>query len=766
MKTTLRIAKLELNTLFYSPIAWLLSIVFLVQCALSYISGIQNLLVNQQLGGTYLSYLDFSTLQVFGPRFGLFGGVVGKVYLYLPLLTMGLISRETSSGTIKLLYSSPVRIKQIILGKFIAMMGYNLLLVFILFMLAVAGILNIHAADAGLIFSGILGIYLLLCAYAAIGLFMSCLTTYQVVAAISTLVVFAILAYVGTIWQDVDFVRGLTYFLSISGRTDHLLQGLISTKDILYFVLIVCMFLSFAVIRLQSGRESKSWVHITGRYLLVFFFTLIIGYTSAIPGLIGYIDATADKTQTITPTTQKILKDLGDEPLEIISYVNLLDQRYWIGKPDQRNHDFDRWEPYLRFKSNISLIYVYYYDSPSDDQRIFESNPGKTLQQIAQLYAQSFKINLKKFKTPEEIHQIIDLKPELNRYVMQVKYKGKTTFLRLFNDPMQFPSETEISAALKRLTIRLPKIIFATGEYERSKDKVDDKDYGLLINQITNRNALVNQGFDTDTISLNRQEIPNGIAALIIADPRTDFTPLALSRIQRYLERGGNLLVAGEPGKSNVINPVIRSLGVQMMEGLQVQKNKVFPPNMVTALLTKTAASLSKELGKDFRDSVGVTMPNVSGLTYNSHGPFTVRPLLMTDEKLSWNKFDKLVLDSAAVIYNPANGDLKRSVPTALALTRKLNGMEQRIIITGDADFLGLAEYGRGGTANRDFATPLFGWFTYGQFPTDTSHPFSKDNRVNLTDSGIVVLKVILLGILPGSLIIFAAVFLIRRRRK
>ena len=47
---------------------------------------------------------------------GLFPSVQGYLYLYIPLLTMGLMSRELGSGSIKLLYSSPVTNTQIILG--------------------------------------------------------------------------------------------------------------------------------------------------------------------------------------------------------------------------------------------------------------------------------------------------------------------------------------------------------------------------------------------------------------------------------------------------------------------------------------------------------------------------------------------------------------------------------------------------------------------------------------------------------------------------
>src|ERR1700743_1041791 len=99
MKTTLKIAKTELALLFYSPIAWFLLVAFLFQCGLAYTGVIEGLLTQQELGGAGLRYLTFLTAGIFAPPYGIWPSLAGKLYLYLPLLTMGLMSRETSSGT-------------------------------------------------------------------------------------------------------------------------------------------------------------------------------------------------------------------------------------------------------------------------------------------------------------------------------------------------------------------------------------------------------------------------------------------------------------------------------------------------------------------------------------------------------------------------------------------------------------------------------------------------------------------------------------------
>ena len=796
MKTIFKIAKTELALLFYSPIAWFLLVAFLFQCGLAYTGTMENYLIQQEMGGRGLQYLTFLTTRIFAPQYGIWTGLVSKLYLYLPLLTMGLMSRELSSGTIRLLYSSPIKIREIIFGKFLAMMLYNLALVAILLLIVVCGLFNIRSADAGMLFSGLLGIYILLCAYAAIGLFMSCLTSYQVVAALSTLVLLGVLSYIGTLWQDIDFVRDLTYFLSISGRADHMLLGLITTKDILYFGVIIAIFLSFSIYKLQSDRESKpAWVK-AARYVLIVIFALALGYISSRPGLIGYLDTTATRTMTLTDNAQKIIKETGDAPLEVTSYINLLDNRMWYGRPENRNQDMERWEPYLRFKPGIRFHYVYFYDS-TGDKGLFKYNPGMTRDSLAEKYARSLKIDLKLFKTPAEIRKMIDLRPEENRYVMQLKYKDKTTFLRLFNDQGVFPSETETSAAIKRLMqAHMPKIAFVQGESERSIDKGGDRQYKMLTNEITFRYSLINQGFDVETVMLKDQEIPADIAALVIADPKIPFDSSSLRKIREYIAAGGNLLLAGEPGKQAVLNPILQLLGVQLMEGMLVQQSKDFSPELVQPFLTPAAAGLTKMLHKDADDSLVVTMRGAAALSYSMDGPFTVIPLLMTDGKSCWNKKVKpneeeiesdentggTVMMSAggamampmqggksrAIAYSPADGDQKGPLPAVIGLTRTVNGRQQRIVVAGDADFLSNVELSRSNpmTANFSFSTALFSWFSYGEFPIDTSRPGSKDTRLNLTNAGMTSLRVLLLGILPGILLIAGIILLIRRKRK
>jgi ABC-2 type transport system permease protein len=767
VKTAIRIAKIELNSLFYSPIAWLMLIVFFIQTSIAFSGVLSYWITVQELGGQYTESREFFTSKIFGTPAGIIGTIAYNLFLYLPLLTMGLISREISSGTIKLLYSSPIRIRNIVLGKFMAIAAYSLVLTMAVALFELMGVFFIEGVDMGLLLSCLLSIFLLLCAYGAIGLFVSSLTSYQVVAAIGTFVLFAFLNYLSQLWQDIDFFRDITYALSLSGRTNKMAAGLITSKDLIYFIIIVILFLGLTMLRLRGKRSAEGQLVKTGKHFALILSVVVIGYFTSQPQFTLYFDATSTKTQTLTKASQKILKDMGDEPVEVNSYINLLDNTYWNGQPVLRNTDFERWEPYLRFKPNVKLNYTYYYDSiPNPD--FYKANAYKSLDELAKNHAKSFRLDLDRFKKPEEIRKIIDLKPELGRYVMHVKYRDKSTYLRLFDDALVFPTERETGAALKRLITTLPKIGFLEGHLERSPTRGGDKDYRVMTSQITFRYSMVNQGFDVTTVSLKNGDIPADISALVIADPKAELDSVVLRKVSQYIDKGGNLFILGEPGKQQVLNPLLQTLGVEMMDGMIVQKSDEFSPSLVLPYFTPASAALSKVVAKDFKDSAFTDMPGVAPLKILYSGPFKAQSFLETDERKSWRKTGALSADSLQVSFNGAEGDEKGKFVTMLGLTRMVNGHEQRIIVSGDADFMSSLDLARGypETANFRFTTTLFGWLSNGQFPVDVSRPDARDIYIHLKGTDMPLIKAFFMWIIPFVFFILGTILLMRRKKQ
>ena len=763
MKTIIRLARLELSILFYSPIAWLVLTVFAFQSGLAFTDKIKLYQGWQEAG----SHLTFITASIFSGPTGIFAEIQKNVYLYIPLLTMGLMSRETSSGSIKLLLSSPVKLSQIVLGKYLAMMVYSLLLIGLLALFVAGGAWSIVSFDGWHMLSALLGIYLLICAYAAIGLFMSSLTSYQVVAAVSTLVVLAALNYVGLLWQGVDFVRDITYFLSLSGRADTMRDGLISGKDISYFSLVIVLFLGLTIMLLQGARTARPLFIKIGRYTLFAAGILLAGYLSSRPKMAFYADMTATKTQTLTPATQDIIRSLR-QPLKVTTYVNLLDDFWYMGIPSARNKDIAFWAPYQRFMPDMQLSYVYYYDSSKADW-LYKYNKGMNNLALAQKLVKARELDLKLFMPPAEIRKIIDLRPEENRFVRCLEYNGRQSFLREYAGEMNpNPGEAEFAAAIKRLMVTPPKIAFLRGNNERSIERAGDKDYQASTVTLTYRKALINQGFDVVQLDLEQEEAPADIAALVIADPKKPISREQLGRLQRFIDRGGNLLIAGEPGRQSLLNPLLEKLGVQFTDGILMQESSDFSPDLVMGYFTAAAASSGNNYRLLWADSARVSVPGAVGIHYTGNASYKAMPVLVTDKNKSWNKQGIFNQDTGYVQFNPAAGDTKSSTPVAIALTKNVQKREQRIMVMGDADWMSAAELSRYNirVANFAFMTEVFKWLTYDQFPVDVSRPPSPDNKMTIGKAGVTTLKIIFLGILPAILLLSGVTILVARKRK
>lgn len=89
--------------------------------------------------------------------------------------------------------------------------------------------------------------------------------------------------FIGDVGQSISFVRDITYWLSISGRTYPFLSGMICSEDILYFIIVISLFIILSIMRLQSARKRKSKVVTFARYFAVIGGALFIGYLTSLP---------------------------------------------------------------------------------------------------------------------------------------------------------------------------------------------------------------------------------------------------------------------------------------------------------------------------------------------------------------------------------------------------------------------------------------------------------------------------------------------------
>ena len=764
-KMIYNIARTELQMLFYSPVAWLILVVFGVQSGMLFADQLAQLVSSQEMGYN----IEGSTITIFASRWGgVFTTMQNYLYFYIPLLTMSLVSKELSSGSIRLLYSSPITNTQIIVGKFFSMMIYGLIMIGILFLITLCSWAVVKDFDLPMVLVGLLGLYLLICAYAAIGIFMSSLTSYQIVAAIGTFAVLMVLSMIGGWWQDYDFIRDVTYWLSMPGRSGKFIAGLICSEDVLYFVIVVCLFLALTIIRLNSVRQKIRFVITLGRNIGVIFLACFLGYVSALPTMKVYHDATATKSNTLTPNSQDIVAKL-DGGITITTYINALDPgASWYAAPHFLKPDMARFEKYLRFKPDMKLKYVYYYDTTSNpmlDKRFPNATLREKMVEVCKIYG----LDSNKFMGPEEIRKIIDLSGENNTFVRQiVRDNGEKAWLRIYNDMQRFPSEKEISAAFKRMVMDLPKVGFVEGHGERSYSGGKDRDYSAFANDKGFRYALENQGFDVTRVSMD-QQVPEDINIIVISDMREWFTPEQEANLQQYIDRGGNLFILGEPKRRDVMNNLFAKFGYEMTTGVLVKRDTNLQADVILSYPTKEAAdSIAYDFGFMRRRRMVITTPSTAGLEQIADKGYTVTNMFTTDTIGVWNELETTDFIDDTVCLNPAIGEVEKIYNTVVALSRKVGNKEQKIILTGDADCISNGEFGRrvptARASNFSLITGGFFWMSDNEVPIDVRRPALPDNKVYVEKTGSKVIKWSFMIVLP-LLLAGIGIFLWIRRK-
>ncbi len=243
------IATRELRSLFLSPLAWV--ILAVVQFILTYffLIYVEQFITIQPSLAQYTNAPGVTEIVV-AP---LFNTAAVILLLVTPILTMRLISEERRNKTLALLFSAPVSMTEIILGKYLGILAFIIIIILLLTMMPLSLLLGTNL-DMGLLMSCFLGLVLLTSCFAAIGLYMSALTSQPTIAAITTFGVLLLLWIVdaaGTTGSESD--RVISY-ISILRHYQPMLKGVFSSSDIIYFFLLVSTCLILSIRRLDADR--------------------------------------------------------------------------------------------------------------------------------------------------------------------------------------------------------------------------------------------------------------------------------------------------------------------------------------------------------------------------------------------------------------------------------------------------------------------------------------------------------------------------------
>jgi ABC-2 type transport system permease protein len=238
MQKTLTMMQRELGAYFLSPIAYVVTTVFVFICGLAF--GL----------GTFQPGEESSLRSLLDPW------LLITAVLLLPFLTMRLFSEELRSGTIETLMTAPISETQVVMGKFLGALAFYLILLATLLIYPIL-LARYGSLDWKLMLCNLLGLFFLGSLYIAVGLFFSACTKHQIIAVLLSIGLLIILTLAGQplatriewAWPRVALQQ-----LSIRMHYHDFVRGMVDVNHVVFFVTTTAAFLFFTVKKLEMRR--------------------------------------------------------------------------------------------------------------------------------------------------------------------------------------------------------------------------------------------------------------------------------------------------------------------------------------------------------------------------------------------------------------------------------------------------------------------------------------------------------------------------------
>jgi ABC-type uncharacterized transport system involved in gliding motility auxiliary subunit len=445
----------------------------------------------------------------------------------------------------------------------------------------------------------------------------------------------------------------------------------------------------------------------------VLFVALLLG----VVGLLAWVstrynyqaDWTANARHSLSPASVKLLQQ-AKGPIAVTAFAR--DTR------QLRDHIRDVIGRYQRYKSDINLSFINPDTDPARTQAMGVTNDGEVV----------------------------------------IAYGGRNEHLKPFE-----LKEQNITNALQRLLRSGERwLVFLDGHGERSAQGQANNGLSLWVKQ------LEDKGFKTRSLNLAQAgSIPDNTTVLVISAPQVDLLPGEVKAIEDYVNRGGNLLWLGDPGPLHGLEPVAKELGVKFLPGIVV--------DLTTQLLGIQSAAIAAvtsygadPVTKDF--NLLTVFPLAAGLNVTAPKGWKADGFLKTGES-SWVETGKL---TGKVQFNEKE-DIRGPVTIGETLTRTPapaadktgavhGGKQQRVIVTGDGDFL--ANQYVGNVGNLDLGMNMINWLSEDEHFLDIPAKTAPDTSLQLSSlqSGIIGFG-FLFG-LPAVLLVSGMTIWLRRRKR
>ncbi len=256
MRNVLTIAGRELRSYFSSPVAYVLLAVYLALAGYFFFALLSAFNQTLQLysmmrNPEMLSRFNLNQMVVIP----LLHNMSVLLIFIVPAISMRMFPEEKRSGTYELLLTSPVRVSEIVLGKFLG--GLTLVLLMVTLSGLFALLLQWYGnPETPMMLSGYLGLALMATVFLAIGTLIASFTDNVVIAYVGSLFALLVLYTIGWLGETLQGAAGgMIRYASITEHFGEMTKGIVDTKDLVYFatLLLVGLFLTLRSV------ESVRW---------------------------------------------------------------------------------------------------------------------------------------------------------------------------------------------------------------------------------------------------------------------------------------------------------------------------------------------------------------------------------------------------------------------------------------------------------------------------------------------------------------------------
>ncbi len=300
------------------------------------------------------------------------------------------------------------------------------------------------------------------------------------------------------------------------------------------------------------------------------------------------------------------------------------------------------------------------------------------------------------------------------------------------------------------------KVYFTQGHGERDTASADERSgYNAIAS------ALQRDNFSVEKVVLaQQQEVPTDAAVLVVAGPKTDFLQPEIDMLQRYLDKGGKLLLMLDPPDGAEAAPLTGLIGLARAWGIDVGNNVVVDVSSVGQLLgagpsvpvvaTYPDHPITENFGLITAFPLARSVTPVEGGTSGR----TAQPIATTSAQ-SWAETDlAAVFAGSPVARDESAGEKEGPVTLAAAIGIDAPGApatpeppppapgqpapetprkpQTRVVVIGDSDFASNAVLGTQG--NRDLFLNAVNWAAQQENLIAIRPKQAGDRRVTMTE--------------------------------